>query len=431
MKTSLRHTNSHRTLYLYIAREFFLSFFVSFLFFFFVFFINQLLLLAEDILEKRVPFSYVMRLIFYSLPSIIAISFPFATLVGTLMAYGRFSSDNEILAMKCSGITYNRIFLPVFVLGIVFSLFSFFVNDYLLPLGTINFTRLYREMIYKNPEVELESYSVKYFQDSIIITGQVEGKNMDNLIIIEKDKESNRRVILADAAEINSDYEDAGVLSFQLDSILDHKPDKRKRGEFLYTEADAMVYNILLGDITNSIRNPGPREMSSVDVYRAIKEKEVRYNERVREKDYQSFLALGDLYGSWISMNSEADPETAGGYSARLANLSTQYENASSSRVTDRSLQIWKLEFFQKFSIPFSCLPFVLLAFPLGLFSRRSGKSVGFGIGLFITILYWGLLVAGRTVGIRTFYPPFLTMWLPNMLIFSIGFVLYLFKAGK
>ena len=431
MKTSLRHTNSHRTLYLYIAREFFLSFFVSFLFFFFVFFINQLLLLAEDILEKRVPFTYVMRLIFYSLPSIIAISFPFATLVGTLMAYGRFSSDNEILAMKCSGITYNRIFLPVFVLGIVFSLFSFFVNDYLLPLGTINFTRLYREMIYKNPEVELESYSVKYFQDSIIITGQVESKNMDNLIIIEKDKESNRRVILADAAEINSDYEDAGVLSFQLDSILDHKPDKRKRGEFLYTEADAMVYNILLGDITNSIRNPGPREMSSVDVYRAIKEKEVRYNERVREKDYQSFLALGDLYGSWISMNSEADPEAAAGYSVRLANLSTQYENASGSRVTDRSLQIWKLEFFQKFSIPFSCLPFVLLAFPLGLFSRRSGKSVGFGIGLFITILYWGLLVAGRTVGIRTFYPPFLTMWLPNMLIFSIGFVLYLFKAGK
>ncbi len=116
MKTSF--ASSHKTLYLYIAREFFLSFLVSFLFFFFVFFINQLLLLAEDILEKQVPFVYVMRLIFYSLPSIIAISFPFGTLVGTLMTYGRFSSENEILAMKCSGITYDRIFLPVLVIGI-------------------------------------------------------------------------------------------------------------------------------------------------------------------------------------------------------------------------------------------------------------------------------------------------------------------------
>ncbi|MDC7238918.1 MAG: LptF/LptG family permease [Spirochaetales bacterium] len=431
MKTSLRHPNSHRTLYLYIAREFFLSFFVSFLFFFFVFFINQLLLLAEDILEKRVPFTYVMRLIFYSLPSIIAISFPFATLVGTLMTYGRFSSDNEILAMQCSGIRYNRIFLPVFILGIIFSLFSFFVNDYLLPLGTINFTRLYREMIYQNPEVELESYSVKYFQDSIIITGQVEGKYMDNLIIIEKDKESNRRVILADTAEINSDYEDAGVLSFQLDNILDHKPDKRSRGEFLYTEADKMVYNILLGDITSSIRNPGPREMSSLDVYRAIREKELRYYERVMEKDYQAFMAFADLYGSWSALNGESSIPAAEAYPVRLENLNEQYLNASESRVTDRSLQIWKLEFFQKFSIPFSCLPFVILAFPLGLFSRRSGKSVGFGIGLFITILYWGMLVAGRTVGIRTFYPPALIMWLPNMLILLAGSVLYLFRAGK
>ncbi|MDC7232006.1 MAG: LptF/LptG family permease [Spirochaetales bacterium] len=431
MKTYLERPNSYKTLYLYIAREFFLSFLVSFLFFFFIFFINQLLLLAEDILEKQVPFSYVMRLILYSLPSIIAISFPFATLVGTLMTYGRFSSDNEILAMKCSGITYNRIFLPVFIIGILFSFISFFVNDYLLPLGTLNFTKLYREMIYRNPEVELDSYSVKFFQESIIITGKVEGKSIDNLIIVEKDKESNRRIILADQALINNDYEDAGVLSFQLDNILDHKPQKRNRGEFLYSEADEMIYNILLKDITSSIRNPGPREMSSIDVYREIQEKEERYQVKVRSKDQQSLRYFGEMYGDWSLMNQESNPRVVQSLSDKIRNSAVQYEKSVTSKVKDRSLQIWKLEFYQKFSIPFSCLPFVLLAFPLGLYTKRSGKSVGFGIGLFITIVYWGMLVAGRTLGIRTFYPPGLTMWLPNMLILLIGSVLYLFRAGK
>lgn len=431
MKTYLERPNSYKTLYLYIAREFFLSFFVSFLFFFFIFFINQLLLLAEDILEKQVPFTYVMRLIFYSLPSIIAISFPFATLVGTLMTYGRFSSDNEILAMKCSGITYNRIFLPVFLIGILFSFISFFVNDYLLPVGTINFTRLYREMIYRNPEVELESFSVKYFQESIIITGQVEGKSIDNLIIVEKDKESNRRIILADQAYINNAHEDAGVLSFQLDDILDHKPEKRNRGEFNYSEADKMIYNILLKDITSSIRNPGPREMSSLDVYREIQVKQLRYDEKVRQRDKQSLRYFSEMYGSWKLMNQESNPRLVQNYPTKIKNYGIQYQNSVGTMVKDRSLQIWKLEFFQKFSIPFSCLPFVILAFPLGLYTKRSGKSMGFGIGLFITIIYWGMLVAGRTLGIRTFYPPALTMWLPNMLIFSIGFILYLFRAGK
>ena len=84
----------------YITKEFIFSFIVAFFFFFFIFFINQLLLLAEQILSKKVPILDVIMLIVYSLPSIISITFPFASLVGALMAIGRFSSDNEILAMQ-------------------------------------------------------------------------------------------------------------------------------------------------------------------------------------------------------------------------------------------------------------------------------------------------------------------------------------------
>ncbi|OQY34874.1 MAG: hypothetical protein B6241_03055 [Spirochaetaceae bacterium 4572_59] len=431
MRTFLTRQYSHKTLYFYIAKEFILSFLVSFLFFFFIFFLNQLLLLAEDILAKQVPFQAVLKLIFYSLPSIIAISFPFATLVGTLMTFGRFSSDNEILAMKCSGITYNRIFLPVFLIGIIFSFISFFVNDYLLPVGSMNFTRLYRELIYKNPEMELESYSVKYFQDKILITGLVEGKKIDNMIIIEKSSDSNRRIITANSAEIDSSFEDEGVISFHMDSILDHESIKRNQGEFSYSRADEMIYNILLKDITTSIRNPGPREMSSPDVYKVIMDKEKKYNLKVKQQENKVLKNFASYYSEWARMEMEKDPEDITAYQSRLENLQNRYNDSALSQVRDRSLQVWKLEFHQKFVIPFSCLPFVILAFPLGLFTKRSGKSVGFGIGLFITIIYWGMLVAGRTMGIRTFYPPGITMWLPNVLIFFAGSILYLFRMGK
>ena len=64
----------------YLFKDLFLYFLVSFFFFFMIFFVNQILLTVEDLLAKSAPFADVMRIMFYSLPFIIAQSAPFATL---------------------------------------------------------------------------------------------------------------------------------------------------------------------------------------------------------------------------------------------------------------------------------------------------------------------------------------------------------------
>ena len=87
----------HWTLSFYVGREFIFSFVVAFLFFFFIFFMNNILILAEEVLAKKVPLGDVLLLVVYMLPSVVSISFPFASLVGALMAVGRISSDNELL----------------------------------------------------------------------------------------------------------------------------------------------------------------------------------------------------------------------------------------------------------------------------------------------------------------------------------------------
>ncbi|MCI0481301.1 MAG: LptF/LptG family permease, partial [Candidatus Dadabacteria bacterium] len=148
----------------YVGKEFIFSFIVSFLFFFFIFFMNNILILAEQVLAKKVPPVDVLLLIIYMLPSVVSISFPFASLVGALMAVGRFSSDNELLAVQASGVSKTRLFIPFVFIGLIFTAFSFVSNDYLIPLGNINFGRLYRKILLTNPELELESYSVKRYQ---------------------------------------------------------------------------------------------------------------------------------------------------------------------------------------------------------------------------------------------------------------------------
>ncbi|MFW6337866.1 MAG: LptF/LptG family permease, partial [Alkalispirochaetaceae bacterium] len=212
-----------RIVWRYVLQEFLFSFLVAFAFFFVIFFVNQLLLLAEEILTKDVALFDVLMLIVYALPSIVALSFPFASLVGALMAVGRFSSDNEIIAFQASGIPLSRLFLPMLILGALFSFASYMMNDYFLPRGTIQFGRLYRELLYSNPALELEPYSVKRYQNDILITGNVQGRNIGSFAIIDRDEEGKRRVIVSTDATLTRQGErDAGVISLELSDVFTH-----------------------------------------------------------------------------------------------------------------------------------------------------------------------------------------------------------------
>ncbi len=414
-----------RTISAYIAREYIFSFFVSFLFFFVIFFINQVLLLAEDILSKNIPLKDVALLIFYSLPSIVTITFPFASLVGALMAVGRLSSDNEMLACKACGISNRRIFLPILLFSILFAVMSFFMNDYFLPAGTINFGKLYRRILYTNPELELESYSVKKYQDSIIVAGDVEGKDINRIIIFDKAEQNDRRIITASRAQLTENTVSRGVISLSLSDVFIHTVKGKRVGDFEYSSSKEMIYNILLKDLSVSIRGLTPREMRSRDIYEDIRKKEkelqVQRDSIEREKKKKQY-ELVCLYTSAVS---QAGGRTQSEGIDRMNRTLNDIEVLRGKVVRDRTLQLYWIELYKKFSIPAGCLSFAVLAFPLGLMARKSGRSVGFGIGLLVSIIYWGMLFAGQTLGSRLFFPPFLSMWMPNLLILAAGFILY------
>ncbi len=404
-------------LYRYITQEFLLSFLVSFAFFFFMFFINQLLLLAEDILQKDVSLIDVLRLIVFSLPSIVALSVPFATLVGALMAVGRLSSDNEIVAMQALGFPIRRLFLPVLLPAILLAFLSFTVNDFLLPLGTLNFGKLYRQLLYSNPALELDPYSVKRYRDDVLITGALEPGRLDNFVIIDSDTQGDRRVIVADEALLDT-QSDENVISLDLRNVTSHT--HVNEDEYHLVRAERLVYNILLQDITIAIRSPGPREMSARAVRDVIGEKETLFAPRLR----QHARRLASLTAQAEAML--LAPVVSGAPPEDFLRPLAQRRSLEESPPTDRSLQIYRLEYHKKYSIPFAAVSFVVLAFPLGLYSRRSGRSVGFGLGLLISTVYWALLIGGQTFGTqRPNVPPALAMWLPNVVFLIAGLVVF------
>jgi lipopolysaccharide export system permease protein len=423
----------YTTLSLYVGREFFFSFLIAFLFFFFIFFMNNILILAEEVLAKNVPTLDVILLIVYMLPSVVSISFPFASLVGALMAVGRISSDNEILAVQASGISKTRLILPFLALGVIFTAFSFVTNDYFIPLGNINFGKLYRKILLSNPELELESFSVKRYQDSVIITGEVDNRSINNIIIIDESPEKNKRVISASEAVLVDNLEQRGVISLKLSEVFSHTTEANKKREYEYFESEEMVYNILLSDISFSVSNPGPREMSSVDVYGALQEKwaahakDVEAHEKSVEK---SFFDLRSKYYALVEnlgLTGKENPLQK----RSLENAYIEHNTLRAKPIRNRSIHTYELEFYKKFSLPFGCIVFIIFAFPVGIFAKKSGRSVGFGIGLLVSIVYWGMLFAGQSFGFRMNFSSFLSMWMPNFIILALGVFFFILRKRQ
>ena len=416
------YRSSFFTIYKYILSEFLFSFLVAFLFFFFIFFVNQLLLMVEEILSKNVSFKNVSLIILYSLPAIVAFALPFSSLVGGLMSIGRMSSDNEILALQASGISYKRLFIPVIIIGIFLSFLSFVVSDYFLPVSTIKFGRLYREILYSSPELELESYSIKRYQDSIIITGRVDNRIINNLVIIDKTEEKNNRVIFADKAELSSKLDQLGITSLELSNVLSITPILKQRGDYNYFTSTKMIYNILLKNISFSIRNLTPREMSSVDVYKSIIQKKEKQQNSIFQNNRYIENLTGNLSSNYYS--------SATNFS-ELSSVYNEINRKKQKLFSDRNLQIYKIELHKKFAVPIACLIFLFFSFPISLHSRKSGQSLGFGIGLFVSIFYWSLLFAGQTLGIRMSFSPFISMWFPNLLILSLGIIFMIVRFKR
>ncbi len=416
-----------RTLWAYVSYEFLFCFTVAFLFFFAIFFVNQLLLMAEDILSKKAPTGQVLLLLLYATPSIFAISFPFASLVGALMAAGRLSSDGEILACMAAGIRIKTVFMPFLLLAIAISAFSFVMNDVFLPLGTLEFGKLYRKVIAATPAVELGPFSVKRFGEAVVVTGAAREGDIGDILVFDSPGNGERRIISASRARL-----DMGLGSFEatlsLDGVWQQTLRQDKKNSFEWAQAASLIYRVKLRERGEALVQIGPREMASRDLARAIGEKRRAIEERLSSRSLELMASrekLGEIYESGVATG--ADWKTVLG---RAAQTRSVVQALSEPVISDRSLQVYLLEYAKKFSIPAGALFFVFLAFPLGLGTKRAGRSVGFGLGILVSVFYWALLLAGQTLGTRFNIDPTLAMWAPNAVAVIAGSLFWLRRLG-
>ena len=353
----------------YFYKDLTLYFLVSFLFFFMVFFVNNILLTVERLLAQSAPFTDVIRIMWYSLPFVIAQSAPDATLVGFLMSLGGMMSSNEILVIRAAGFSFWKILFPIMTLGLFISIGSFFVNDYLLPLGTVKYNQLFRDIMQSTPTVELESNSAKKMDKASVITGDVSEKSVSDLVLIDSQKDSDR-IIIAGKSYFADKLPDGILMSLNMNDSSVISIDKQNRKNFDVITSGKTTLNVFDSTFMGKF-DLRAQEMTTYDLGKEIKR--MKASESINDKN---------------------------------------------------RLNIWTMEFHKKFSMPFGSLFFALLAFTIAfLFGRKNGQTIGLFVGLIICVIYWAMQISGQLFVQRVGLPAFWCIWVPNFVIGGTGLV--------
>src|SRR5882724_11002457 len=135
----------------YILRECLMPFMISISVLTGVFLLGYLPQLANKVINKGVSVVAISKIFLYYIPILLGYTLPIACLVTVILTFGRMSAENEILAMRASGIYIRRLLMPLIVVGIVLSLMVHILNDRIIPGAYDAQTRTLQETGAQNP----------------------------------------------------------------------------------------------------------------------------------------------------------------------------------------------------------------------------------------------------------------------------------------
>lgn len=360
-----------KTIDRYVLKELLEPFIFGMAFFVAIWLIDLMMELINLIFSKGVPTNVVFLFFVYSLPPTLVISFPMAILLANLVAFGRMSSDSEVIALKAGGYSFGRIVMPAIIAGIFITALTFLFNEKLVPVANEKFTKLFRrEVTLKRPlpkVAENRFFEAGPGRKFFVRKFDQKTKDMFGVVMYEGQARGFPRVIEADRARI-----EGGVCYFWDGRVSDIHMSGEDRN---YTNFKSMEY-----PIDTHFVNP----------------------DHVPEAKNSRTMNLQELY-AFIK--------------------DAQQKNLSEGIIT----QHW-IEFWSKTSIPFASLIFVMLGAPLGSQTTRSGTGIGIGMSVVIIFIYYVLFAAGKAFAKGAFLPPFVGVWFPNIIIGLLGLWL-IFKS--
>ncbi len=370
----------------------------------FIILMNEFFRFTELVINKGLSVIYVFKMILLSLPFILSLSIPMSLLLGILMGLSRLSNDYEIIAMKSSGISIFKMLKPLLFLGILIFLICAFLMLDLLPYSNHKFRSLKSQILLSKATAGLDPKVFNSDYENILLYTENITKEgiMEGLFISDERETGKTSIILAQEGYfISKPDQDEIILRLVNGSI--HIMESFQKSTY-----DISKFN------TQDIRIGFETEAKSDKTPKGIKEMTV----------YELMEQLNSARESILKMT-----EKKMGYAVQNLSESQKHElNILENELiyAKKLVNSIRLEYAKKFSLPFSCIIFVLISLPFGTIFSRGGKYSGIAVSLFIILIYYILFILGETLGKEGYINPVLSIWMPNIILGAVSvFLVY------
>ena len=334
-----------------------------------VLYLDKFLFMAEMIVNRGVSFWELFLMMVYISPAFLALTIPMSVLFASVVSFNQFSANNEWIVMKACNWSFLELMKPVACFGLMAYLLANIIMFWALPWGNQSYKILIYDIIKNRANIEIKP--------------NIFNKDFKDLILLIKERKQNsllKGVFIADTTSpefpqfITSKegviYSNPKTLKIQL------KLNKGTIHELNKERGNYQTLNFDRYDIT--LKLPGAEEVEQTK----IGKKAIAGNKE---------LSLEKIKERIIELKRKGLP-TAGA----------------------------EVEISKKFSLPFTCLLFAFFGAPLGIKSRRSGKSGSFGITIMVILIYYIMLIMTQNLGRIGEINSYTSVWIPNMILFVL-----------
>jgi lipopolysaccharide export system permease protein len=448
--------------------------------------LNQIARRFGSLVGKGLTWGVIGEVFALSLPFILAMTIPMAVLLAVLYTMSHLAADNEVTALRASGVSVPQIVRPLLGWGVLMSALTFLFVDQVLPDTNARLRGLLIDIGRKKPTFELREQVINDVPPSkfFLRSGRIDGATgrLRGVTIYDVGDERVRRVIYADSGFMA--YAPGGRdLTLQLYRGVIHQyktdePDRFQVTGFAVNEIRVRnVFDELERNTADQIR--GDREMSSCDMLAVVRD---AHRDQAKAEADRRFLLERDLRELLRLPPVKQDttpPVVARDYCVLLARLRTTVKAAllprraaaqapakqptgqapakpaapeapakitspaepppavearlsayaevalTTARATDADLQSdrYLVEIHKKWAISLACVSFVLVGLAMALRFPRGGMGLVIGGGLAAFSVYYVGLTAGEALADRGLLSPALSMWLPNLILTVAGLV--------
>jgi lipopolysaccharide export system permease protein len=325
--------------------------------------------MAKMILEKNVTFIEMIRIVSYIAPSMLVMTIPVSIFVASVIGFNQFSSSSEFDAMKASGFSFAHKLKPALVLGFIAYIFCNLIVFYALPWGNKSFKTLILHIVKTRADIDIKPkvFNTEFNDVTIYAKSKKRDNTYNDIFVADNSSSDFSKVILS------------------------------KKG-VIVTDPDTLTVQLRLHDGT--IHDQSQKGKS----YKLLK-----FDKYSISLAFPGFISLRDRI-------------FVGNKEMSFGELREKIDSIEDQNGI-KAIK-YKISLSRKFSLPLTCVLFAMLGAPLGITSRRSGKSGAYLLSALGILSYYVLLNAMTNLASIGKINPYFSVWVPNIILLVIAILM-------